>query len=355
MYDKAALVVVDHRADVEVFANERLMPGPPYPEPRFYAVTNLRTPRAALDDQGEDVTALLAKRDRAYPSQFDLLPFKGYAQLHTVTLDLGPIAREEHVVLLLYGWVDYADSSSNLAAAQAGVKLVPPFLEIGNGEGRFEMGREQMGFPAGLPKTMLVDLEGLVDPEHHIVRITTSMRLYWDEIRVATVVPEAPLRVTELVPHRAELRFLGYPTPIEPDGKPPLVYDYAHAAPAELWGAHEGQYTRHGDVRELVREVDDRYVITRHGDELALSFDARRLPAPGLGWVRSLFVFADGFGKDMDLNSARPHTVAPLPFHGMSAYPYPATESYPDSEAHRRYRETYNTRHIGEPREVLTP
>jgi hypothetical protein len=52
---------------------------------------------------------------------------------------------------------------------------------------------------------------------------------------------------------------------------------------------------------------------------------------------------ADGFGKDMDLNSARPDHVEPLPFHGMSAYPYPEGEAFPSSSAHRRY----NTRYVG--------
>jgi mRNA-degrading endonuclease RelE of RelBE toxin-antitoxin system len=63
-----------------------------------------------------------------------------------------------------------------------------------------------MGFPAGLPKTMLVDLEGLVSPEENRVRITTSMRLYWDRIQVASVVPEASLVVMELDASAAELR-----------------------------------------------------------------------------------------------------------------------------------------------------
>jgi hypothetical protein len=97
---------------------------------------------------------------------------------------------------------------------------------------------------------------------------------------------------------------------------------------------------------ELVDRVDDRYVIVRHGDELALSFRADRLPDLPDGWKRTLLVLSDGFGKDMDLNSARPNNVEPLPFHGMSAYPYPPDEHYPSSEAHRRYRETYNTRWI---------
>jgi hypothetical protein len=33
-----------------------------------------------------------------------------------------------------------------------------------------------------------------------------------------------------------------------------------------------------------------------------------------------------------------------LPYHGMSRYPYPVTERYPDSAEHTHYRETYNTR-----------
>jgi hypothetical protein len=172
------------------------------------------------------------------------------------------------------------------------------------------------------------------------------MRLYWDQIRLATVVPDEALTVTELHPDRAELRFRGYPTPYSSDGHAPNLYDYDRAADTELWDAHQGDYTRYGDVRILVEEVDDMYVIVRHGDELALSFDAGRLPALQSDWKRSFLVLADGFGKDMDMNSARPDTVEPLPFHGMSAYPYPKGESYPDTEAHRRYRRMFNTRRI---------
>ena len=51
----------------------------------------------------------------------------------------------------------------------------------------------------------------------------------------------------------------------------------------------------------------------------------------------------------MDINSATPDHVEPLPFHRMSAYPYPSAERYPDTPAHQRYRETYNTRRIVRP------
>jgi hypothetical protein len=36
--------------------------------------------------------------------------------------------------------------------------------------------------------------------------------------------------------------------------------------------------------------------------------------------------------------------VDPLPFHGMSRYPYGPAEHYPDNEATRAYRKGYNTR-----------
>ena len=346
MFDKASLVAVDHPAGVEVFPNERLMAGPRYPAPRLYPVRDLRPPVGAVDQLGRDVTALIARQDRQYPSEFGLLPFKGYAELHSLTLDLGDLEANRHYVLLLYGWIDYSDSSSNLAAWQAGVTLTTPYLEVEDEDGGFRTAIADMGFPAGLPKTMLVDLEGIVDANHHRVRITTSQRIYWDQIQVATVVTDVDPRVTELSPDRAELGFRGYPASVSPDGQPPYLYDYSRISPTEVWDQHEGYYTRYGDVRELVESVDDRYVITKNGDELALSFASDRLPDLPAGWKRTFLVFADGFGKDMDLNSAHADTVEPLPFHAMKAYPYAQGETFPENEVHRRDRELYHTRRV---------
>lgn len=346
MFDKASLVAVDHPAEVEIFPNERLMGGTDYPEARFYPVRDLRPAVAAVDDAGREVTDLIARQDRKYPSEFGLLPFKGYAELHSLTLDLGDLEPDHHYVLLLYGWIDYTDSSSNLAAGHAGITVTTPYLEVEDDDGDFRMAIEDMGFPAGLPKTMLVDLEGIVDTNHHRVRITTSQRIYWDQIQVATVVPDVDPRVTELPPDRAELDFRGYPASVSPDGRAPFLYDYSNISPTEIWDEHEGFYTRYGDVRELVESIDDRYVITKNGDELALSFAADRLPDLPAGWKRTFLVFADGFGKDMDLNSAYADTVEPLPFHAMKAYPYADGETFPETEIRRRDREQYHTRRV---------
>lgn len=347
-YDRAALWVADHPEDVDVFPKERLMPGPPYPEPGLIAVRNRRSPATALASGGtdgdRDVTAALSRVDRDYVDNFTLLPFKGYAEPHALTLTFDPVRSDVRHVLLLYGWVDYADSSSNLAAAQAGVQGQPPVLEIAE-DGGFRVAVDPMGFPAGLPKTMVVPLDDVPLESGRPLRIRTNMRIYWDRIELAEVA-ETPIQEWRLDATTADFGFAGYPEPHRPRGIPPTEYRYGTRAVRDIWGAHEGEYTRYGDVTPVLEAIDDRYVIARHGDELRLRFDARQLPPPAPGAERSFFAFADGFGKDMDLNSARPHTVGPLPFHGMPSYPYPEG-AYPDSEALARWRAEYNTRRIG--------
>ena len=347
-YDRAALWVAEHPEDVDVFPNERLMPGPPYPAPELVAVRNRRPPVRAVSSgsagEAREVTAALARVDREYVDDFDLLPFKGYADPHTLTLTFDNVREDVSHVLLLYGWVDYADSSSNLAASQAGVQGKPPVLEVAE-DGGFRTAVDPMGFPAGLPKTMVVPLAGVPVEAGRPLRIRTNMRIYWDRIELAEVA-ETEIREWRLDAASAEFRFAGYPEPHRPLGRPPTEYRYETRTARDIWGAHEGEYTRYGDVLPLLGAIDDRYVIARHGDELRLLFDARELPPPAPGARRTFLAFADGFGKDMDLNSARPHTVLPLPFHGMPGYPYPE-EAYPDSDELARWRAEYNTRHIG--------
>ena len=103
-----------------------------------------------------------------------------------------------------------------------------------------------------------------------------------------------------------------------------------------------GRYTREGDVRPLLRQVDDLFVVSRPVDELALSF--RALPATGPGRTRTFLLYAHGYSKEMNPRSASPDTVAPLPFRAMSGYPYGPGEHYPRTKRHREYLERWNTR-----------
>jgi hypothetical protein len=96
--------------------------------------------------------------------------------------------------------------------------------------------------------------------------------------------------------------------------------------------------------------VDDRYAIFGSGEELAAEFDATKLPALPAGWKRDYFFYANGYVKDMDWWDASPFTVSQLPFHGMSKYPYPASEKFPEDEDGLAYQLNWNTRwDSGEP------
>src|SRR5207244_9289319 len=111
-----------------------------------------------------------------------------------------------------------------------------------------------------------------------------------------------------------------------------------------------GRYTRYGDVLPLVRAPDDMYVVFAPGDEVTLTFDATAVPSLRPGWTRDFVLYTDAWLKDSDRNTAAGNTVAPLPFHGMSRYPYRPDERYPGDAAHTRYVETYNTRLVGRAR-----
>ena len=110
-----------------------------------------------------------------------------------------------------------------------------------------------------------------------------------------------------------------------------------------------GDYSRYGEVAELLRQADDCYVIMGRGEELTLCFSADAFDPVPSGCHRTFILKTDSFCKDMDLYSAHPDTVEPLPFHSMSGYPYETQEKYPDDDKHREYQRRFNTRHVGGP------
>jgi hypothetical protein len=203
---------------------------------------------------------------------------------------------------------------------------------------------ENIGIPVGRPQTVTVDLTGKFLTTNREVRIVTNMRIYWDQVLVDTSSIDAPVRMAWLNPVVADLRWRGYSAEVTPDGREPFTYTYERVSYISPWKVMPGRYTREGDVRELLRTTDDMFVISRPGDEITLSFDANKLPPLPAGWTRTFLLYADGFSKEMDLNSATPDGLEPLPFHGMTRYPYAAPEAYPLTPARRAYLERYNTR-----------
>ena len=154
----------------------------------------------------------------------------------------------------------------------------------------------------------------------------------------------AEARTAELPLSLATLHFRGYPTQIEGASPGDLDYDYDRVSLTGPFQHQRGNYTRMGSVTELVKGIDDRFAIFGSGEEIAAEFDAAKLPALPSGWTRDYFFYANGYVKDMDWWDGSPFTVAQLPFHAMSTYPYPDSEEVPQDAGSLDYQLNWNTR-----------
>jgi Flp pilus assembly protein TadD len=343
--DQVRLVAVDHPAATEVYPNERFLNEAPFADGRAVLSANAHPVVGAWDDKGRDVSTLLRTRDHQYVRDFTNLPFAGFANQHTLTLDVGVWTSANPLRLLLHGFIEYFSASSMYAAWQANLKPMPPYVEAQLPDGSWKRVIDEMGFPAGLPRTIVVDLTGKLPPGTRRIRLTTNLQIYWDQALIDNG-PEAPqsVRQTELPLASAQLAFRGYPEQI--DGKTPgdLTYNYQHISQTGPFTRSRGSYTRYGDVTPLLKSVDEAFVVFGSGEDIDVEFGTASLPPLAPGWKRDYFFYANGFVKDMDFYEASPFTVADMPFHGMSTYPYPASEHYPQDEQRVQYEMEWNDR-----------
>ncbi|NOT31031.1 MAG: hypothetical protein HOP15_11335 [Planctomycetes bacterium] len=346
--DRIRLDVVDHPADSEVFPNERFS-FPPFPVAHTHTVKEPLLPLSAVDQNGKDWRDELARDDKSFAIPFESLngPYRGLATPTTLELAFDParVQAAAQLRLFLNGWFYWTDASVNLAVARhPDFEFIPPLLSVPDGNGGWkECG--SIGFPAGKLKTMAVDVSALLNRDDPRIRLFSTLRLYWDSIRLATDADNAPLVTTPLEPLSAHLWQRGFSRSFPLLGEHDcewFVWD--ELEPEPRWNQHPGLYTKLGETRPLLAAIDDRFVVMGAGDALSVRFDARELPPLPPGWRRDYLVFLDGWAKDRDPNTLEALFVEPLPFHGMSAYPYRDDERYPDDEEHRAYRREWNTR-----------
>jgi hypothetical protein len=351
--DAARLEAVDHPAGTSVFPNERFC-FPPFPEAHLHTVESPLAPVRATGSDGKDWTAALADADGAVAEPFTLEAeqYAGHAKPWFLDLAFDPakIAGAAKLRLVMDGWLYWSDSTANVASAGAGLEFVPPTLEVPDGAGGWKSTGPPVGFPSGKTKTMVIDVTSILPREDPRIRIRSTLRLYWDSIRLAVDGDDAPKEEREVPLLSANLWRRGFSAPAPESGlgrrddARPERFAWDRLIDLPRWNQSPGTYTRYGECRELLGEVDDRYAMIGAGDALTLRFDGRELPPPKEGFVRDWIVHLDGWCKDADLNTVAAESVGPLPFHAMSAYPYPDSERFPDDEAHAAWRKGWLTR-----------
>lgn len=344
-FDHVRLMAVDHPENTEVFVDERFVF--PAPDLSTKLMGSLKPVKMVTDENENNLTDEISAVDKNYIQPFDKTKYQGLAQEHSIEITLDDNNSD---LLVLNGWLRPTDSSINLALSQGNIQA-PKGLQVEylNESDQWELLHENFGIPAGKSKTILLDMEGVfsnqINPK---IRLTTTSEIYWDGIFEAEKLDPSTIEETVLEPLKMELRYRGFSKWSRADSTSPMVADYNEiSSTAQRWRDLEGFHTRFGDVSELLKKVDDRYVIMNAGDEIALEFKA--MEAPREGYQRSFVFVSDGWEKDGDYNTEASATVLPLPYHGQADYEYGGAGLLWDDPVYQKHKEdwvNYHTRYI---------
>ena len=347
-YDYIGLMAVDHPEGTEIFVDERFVV-----PPLTVGFTTVKTPqpiKQAIDDNGNDVTQIVGARDAKALDSFGRGQYQGVTRDHYLEIVLpDDVPTSGPLYLLAHGSIHDTESSLNVAITQGTRwRAQPMSLEVPDGKGGWTTARSNLGFPAGRKKTVLFDLKDIWQPNTpRRVRIRTNLEIYWDHIEWAQGLPDAPVKMVTLTPSTVDLHYRGYSVISKPDAGAPEIPDYNRLfSTKQSWRDLEGYYTRFGEVSELLKAVDDRYVIVASGDEMSFRFPEQ--PAPPAGYLRDFIIMGDGWIKDGDYNSTFSRTVLPLPHHGQQEYETPPGK-LEDEFVYRRFPQdwqTYHTRYV---------
>jgi Tfp pilus assembly protein PilF len=324
--DNYQLLAVDHAENTEVFTDERF--SIPLPPLKVFTTEKTSNFASAKNDKGDDVSEIVKTLDEKYLDDFRRGAFQGVAEEHFVELELPEYApRDKKIWIVGDGWIHPTDASINVQLGQSSKEKPKSLsLEVQDESGNWRVAKENLGFPAGKMKTVLIDLPAGAKR----VRLRTNMEIFWDKLAWGVDISENQNKENRLQLASAELRYRGFSVIEKADASSPEkpVYDKILTT-GQRWRDLEGYYTRFGDIKELLGAVDDRFVLANAGDEIILRFPA--LPEVQNGWTRDFVIIGNGWIKDGDLNSVFSKTLLPLPTHATNDYTRPPTRLEDDA------------------------
>jgi Flp pilus assembly protein TadD len=347
--DELSLVVVDHPAGTLVYPTSKLHPGKPFPPHELWTLRPLATLKKATRNDGLDVTEPLMTTDSQMVSPVQLREpqLRGLAEPFSVTMDFGELPAEHPLVLALNGWLRFGGGMANIAASLDESLPFPfPTLEAESPDGSWKKIEVDAGAPCGKTKTILVDLTNKLPADARRLRLTTAFEIYWDSALLCEKVAADQNRECRLSPDHTDLHWRGFSEFMAWPACQPLTPDYQRVQPAPPWRrTPSGWCTRYGGVSELLEKSDDALVLLNGGDELAVSFQAHRLPPKSAGLVRDFFLHVVGWDKDADFHVGQGWSVDPLPFHAMANQGY--DHLIRPAGSNDTWIEKYNTRWVG--------
>ena len=345
--DRLRLLAVDHPAGVEIHP----LRGPDARAARRSGCSRRRTarpPRRAGDDHGHDVRPRSRELDRAFADDFPLHRIRGYAERARADARPRPGRRRRTRRCCSRGGPTTPSPATTWPRSRrprAAAAVAP-----GQGRRRPLADRDRGGRH---PRRPAADAGGRPGgrwrgPSRR-VRIVTNMRIYWDQVARGPSGPIAARRRALDAERGATCASAASRPRHARRARAVRLRLRARLLAPRPGRSFPGRYTRAGDVRELLRRGDDMFVISRPGDEIALSFDAGALPPLPAGWRAHVPPLHRRLQQGDGHQLRDPRHVGPLPFHAMSRYPYEPPEAYPLTAERRALIERYNTRVVRDP------
>lgn len=334
-FDSSELLTVYHPQGTEIYSSTPIYSAPPYPDTKFYTVRNPTPPRFAYINN-VDVLEHIRSPDDIRTTQATEFAYD------VLTLDLGDLSGAEQIKLLMKASQEWVNK--------------PPFIyqidyvEVPDEDGNW-VRLEDTRIPNWTEhnvRTFVVDITDWFLTDDYRLRLNSWHLNYYDYIAVDTSLDE-PVIILESTPTSADLFYKGVSRPGNTE-----LFDYYNTSDA-YQGLFTGYFTRYGDVLELVSETDDKFVIMNPGDAIDIRFrktDQEYLIDSMPILEKDFILISDSYYKMEFVKMFLGENVSkvePLPFHGMSYYPYPENEHYPSDEEHLAYLEEYNTRYIAPP------
>ena len=353
--DTAYMVVVDHPIGTDVYTTMSNYASQGF-NGQIYTVNpnDLQTPLSATyvwgpagtTAKGQNVLSQISKLDGVFTpgNNGDQSPSYTSTNLNQLTLDLGNLSSAKDIKLVIngivnwgnyqdyYNWINQFTSAASAGLLTNGTTIYPgPYMQVKDANGNWVTvpADKEIPMPSDSnARTFVVDLTGDFPKgiSDYQVKICNFWNVTYDYIGIDT---SAQQKIT--------------------------VQTIMPIATLSAWGPTQstssGNFTRYGDVTALLQAADNMYVIGRQGDEVNLQFPVGNLTKLAPGMERDYFLFVACWFKDPpgQWGYGFSFTTNPLPFIGMSGYPYTATQSYPYDAAHLAYIKEYNTRTIPPP------
>ncbi len=332
--DNTKLLLVDHPEDYEIVITGLRRPDILEYENKIYTVKPI-SPSLVLDREGRNVTEEILYKDNLAP-EHDLY------EENIFYIYFDDIQGNEYSKLLLDVWT-YNKTDQERALDPYTDFQTTSTISILDEENNWVVVNEWLR-STGDFMSLTIELGDVFLSDNKVIKLNvgrfTSINVI-DRIRYDESVP-ASVTITEVLPFSAILE----------DNqvhlfKSQTLFSSIQSTSNFIFKTPEdtpqfGRFTKLGEVLPLLLDVDDIYVIMRKGDKLTLKFEA-----PEKNDEKRTVIFSSKtyynvakFGE-----SAGTFYTLPLPFKGMSSFPYDEDiENYPNTEEHNYYDSFYNTR-----------